>query len=451
MATMFPAVTAHRGTGFLTKLPRLMACLLCLLLPVSVGRAALAADDGVIAVADKSVVKIIVVANQRSESHGTGFVVAANGIVATNHHVIASGGRIVVFQPGGNDVEPLDAEVIWRSPGVDLALLKVGGLSAPPLSFAEGEPAKGDKVLAIGFPAMADWVLGMRMSLDSTVTEGLVSRVLMGAWNQGGERLLVVQHSASINGGNSGGPLLNACGQIIGVNTAAPSSHLQLNANTLARAIQQGGAIPVEQTQGVFYASHNMALLQAMRMHAIPYRSTTESCAPALDQSLLLIAAAIVLSLSALGLGLRKRQAVVESYTHWVRRSGQGGATGHAPSPSPIAPPSPRATGWMLRWQNADGRSGQAPLPEQKLRSGTGLQIGRDAALCDIALEDDSVSRRHLRLRLVDGGLTAEDMQSANGVTIDGSAVIQPLVPHGVRPGARLLIGRTTLTVTREP
>lgn len=437
---------AARMLAFPPRACRLLAGLLCLVLSLAGGRAA-AADDNVIAVADKSVVKIIVVANQQAESHGTGFVVSANGIVATNNHVIADGGRIVVFQTGGNDVEPLPAKVIWRSAGVDLALLKVDGLSAPALSFVEGEPAKGEQVLAIGFPAMADWVLGMRMSLDSTVTEGLVSRVLMGTWKPGGERLLVVQHSASISGGNSGGPLLNACGHIIGVNTAAPSSHLQLNANTLARAIQQGGVIPVEQTQGVFYASHNMALLQAMRMHSIPYTMATAHCGPALDHSLLLIGAAIILSLAALGLGLRKRQAVVESYTHWVRRSGQGAAP---PPPVPPAPP-PRITGWVLRWQNDRGRSGQVALPESKLRSDAGLLIGRDAALCDIALDDENVSRRHLRLRLTDHGLTAEDMQSANGLTIDGSSVLRPHVPHPVHPGARLVIGRTTLTATKEP
>jgi serine protease Do len=143
----------------------------------------------------------------RSASLGSGFIIDPAGIVVTNNHVIANAEQITVTL---SDDTTLQAEVIGRDAVTDLALLKVDPKS--PLSAATwGDSSKakvGDWVLAIGNP----------FGLGGTVTAGIISATARDIHSGPYDDYL--QTDASINRGNSGGPMFNLAGDVIGINTA---------------------------------------------------------------------------------------------------------------------------------------------------------------------------------------------------------------------------------------
>jgi serine protease Do len=143
----------------------------------------------------------------RVASLGSGFVIDPSGLIVTNNHVIANAEQITVTL---SDDTTLQAEVIGRDAVSDLALLKVEP-KAPLPAAAWGDSAKarvGDWVLAIGNP----------FGLGGTVTSGIISATARDI--HAGPYDDFLQTDASINRGNSGGPMFNLAGEVIGINTA---------------------------------------------------------------------------------------------------------------------------------------------------------------------------------------------------------------------------------------
>ncbi|MES2754955.1 MAG: Do family serine endopeptidase [Pseudomonadota bacterium] len=150
---------------------------------------------------------------REAQSLGSGFVISADGYIVTNNHVISAGNRnatvdtITVTLP---DRTEYPAKLIGRDPSSDLAVLKIEPKST--LAFVKfGDSARarvGDWVVAIGNP----------FGLGSTVTAGIVS-ALHRVTGQGGAYDRFIQTDASINQGNSGGPMFNLNGDVIGINS----------------------------------------------------------------------------------------------------------------------------------------------------------------------------------------------------------------------------------------
>jgi putative serine protease PepD len=143
---------------------------------------------------------------------GSGFVVDDRGHVLTNAHVVSGRDDVAVIL---NDGRRLAARVVGEDEDEDLAVLQVsvpGGLTPATLGRS-GDLSVGDQVLAIGSP----------LGLSGTVTAGIVS-ALDREVRLGSARRTAVQTDASINPGNSGGPLVNARGEVVGVNTAIAAS-----------------------------------------------------------------------------------------------------------------------------------------------------------------------------------------------------------------------------------
>lgn len=143
---------------------------------------------------------------RRTSALGSGFVISEDGFIVTNNHVIETADEIVIEFFSG---EELPAKVIGRDPNTDIALLKVeAGKPLPFVSFGNSDNMRvGDWVVAMGNP------LGQGFS----VSAGIVSarnRALSGSYDD------YIQTDAAINRGNSGGPLFNMDGEVIGVNTA---------------------------------------------------------------------------------------------------------------------------------------------------------------------------------------------------------------------------------------
>lgn len=152
--------------------------------------------------------------SQRSEGLGTGVIVDERGYILTNSHVILDGqaDEVMVLLHDGSQ---LPAEVLWHEQAMDLAVIKIdGGIGLIPAELGDSDQLiVGEIVVAIGNP--------LGLNFERTLTQGVVSglnRSIPVSQNQVIDNL--IQTDASINPGNSGGPLLNAQGQVIGINTA---------------------------------------------------------------------------------------------------------------------------------------------------------------------------------------------------------------------------------------
>jgi|CryBogDrversion2_11_1035321.scaffolds.fasta_scaffold00559_9 serine protease DegQ len=145
--------------------------------------------------------------SQRETSLGSGVIVNENGLILTNQHVIESADEIQVALEDGRTVK---AHVVGSDPDTDLAVLKIDVKNLPAITFADAEKNKvGDVVLAIGNP----------FGVGQTVTQGIISAL-------GRNHLGIstfenfIQTDASINPGNSGGALIDADGNLVGINSA---------------------------------------------------------------------------------------------------------------------------------------------------------------------------------------------------------------------------------------
>ena len=149
---------------------------------------------------------------REGQSLGSGFIISADGYVVTNNHVVSPQGRgtieeITVTMPDGAEYE---AELVGKDADSDLAVLKINRREAFPfVKFGDSENARaGDWVVAIGNP----------FGLGGTVTSGIISSVLRTAGAGAYDRF--IQTDAAINRGNSGGPLFDMQGNVIGINNA---------------------------------------------------------------------------------------------------------------------------------------------------------------------------------------------------------------------------------------
>ncbi|WP_420456598.1 trypsin-like peptidase domain-containing protein [Rubrivirga sp.] len=145
---------------------------------------------------------------------GSGAFVSADGYIVTNNHVIEDADELVVSLFDGRELE---AEVVGADPFSDLAVLKVDGDDFTALSFGDSDALRvGQWVLAFGSPLSAD--------LSNTVTSGIVSSLgrFSGAPDPRGRATIsnYIQTDAAVNPGNSGGPLVNLRGEIVGINSA---------------------------------------------------------------------------------------------------------------------------------------------------------------------------------------------------------------------------------------
>ncbi|MCW3842189.1 trypsin-like peptidase domain-containing protein [Micromonospora yasonensis] len=178
------------------------------------------------------VVSVMVGGTSGASATGSGFAIDNEQHIVTNDHILARGGS------GPVTVETADgrrftAEVVGRESSSDLAVLKVpASAGLPPLPLAKPNSTRvGEPVLAVGSP----------LGLAGTVTAGIVS-ALNRQVRIGNGRHAAVQTDASINPGNSGGPLVNARGEVVGVNTAIATIDG-------SGSIGIGFAIPIDQVQ----------------------------------------------------------------------------------------------------------------------------------------------------------------------------------------------------------
>lgn len=168
---------------------------------------------------------------------GSGFVISMDGYILTNHHVIENATTIQVSFYDGSTY---DAKLVGSEPENDVAVLKINATGLTPVVLANSDEIKvGEGVVAIGNP------LG---ELTFTMTDGILSARDRTVTITGGQVLEnMMQTNAAINSGNSGGPLFDMYGHVIGITTAKPSS--SASSNTSVEGL--GFAIPINDVMGM--------------------------------------------------------------------------------------------------------------------------------------------------------------------------------------------------------
>lgn len=183
------------------------------------------------AVISPSVVTIDSLADD-GESIGTGIIISSDGDVVTNAHVVENSTEVRVVLNG--ETEPRKARVLAADAGNDLALIRIEnitGLTAA--TFADPESlAVGDQVVAVGYALDLDG--------GASVTSGIISALNRTMQNEDGALNALIQTDAAISSGNSGGPLINMEGHVVGVNTAVYRSTETSAANNIGFAISVG-------------------------------------------------------------------------------------------------------------------------------------------------------------------------------------------------------------------
>lgn len=147
---------------------------------------------------------------QLQHGQGSGFIIDRSGIVLTNAHVVNQADKVTVTLKDGRILE---GKVTGTDPVTDLAVVKIEGTDLPVAPLGDSSQIQvGDWAIAVGNP----------FGLDNTVTLGIISTLQRSSTQVGipDKRLDFIQTDAAINPGNSGGPLLDAAGEVIGINTA---------------------------------------------------------------------------------------------------------------------------------------------------------------------------------------------------------------------------------------
>ena len=180
-----------------------------------------------------SVVSITAVSGS-STSTGTGIIMSSDGYIITNYHVVSSAQQIVVLLTNGQEYA---ACRVGGDETSDLMVLKIDATDLTPAEFGDSDAAEvGDSVVAIGDP--------LGIELRGTMTDGIICGIKRDV-DVGDRTMSLMQTNAALNSGNSGGPLVNMEGQVIGINT------IKLSSSGFTTVEGLGFAIPIDSAKPI--------------------------------------------------------------------------------------------------------------------------------------------------------------------------------------------------------
>ncbi|MXX97892.1 MAG: trypsin-like serine protease [Rhodothermaceae bacterium] len=206
---------------------------------------------------------------RRVQNLGSGFVISPDGYIVTNHHVAGNATKVTVSLTDG---QTLDAELIGADKATDLALLKISpDRPLDYLRFSESpEPIVGEWAIALGNP------FGLFEAAAPSVTVGVVSAAKRDLGSKDGRIYHdMIQTDAAINRGNSGGPLINALGEVIGVNAAIYSES--------GGSVGLGFAVPAARAQRIINELRETGRVDRSYYTGISFVAVTAQIAEALD------------------------------------------------------------------------------------------------------------------------------------------------------------------------
>lgn len=400
---------------------------------------------------DRAVVRVVAQsAGREILGTGSGFFVDERHVV-TNHHVVADGelppeSLISIVLADGRDWLPVS--VRWTDEELDLAVLEAPpGQDRSSLALHLTEPARGVDVYAVGYPGSADRASGD--VVQSTLTDGILSKPPFEArWGMPGSSLAqVLQHTAAISPGSSGGPLLDACGNALGVNTSGGLSEVH---------DASGNVIGATAAQGIFFALDASELARALDRLGVRYvpagacgaagqppRAASAAAPGASNRYLWLIGLLAPVVVGALLLHKHSRRPGVDvpagagSAGQEAAPSRQGERQrstdnpGNGAVPPGGAPAASRAAvqSGPVRLTGLGGTPHLTVDIAELRRSAHGQSFGRLPDLVDHSFAVESLSRRHFRISMDRGRTFLEDLNSTNGTFVNG----ERLVPYRAR------------------
>lgn len=402
------------------KIRRLMAALLTVLLLILTAAPALADFDR--STLD-GIVMIVVGApdadGKMSYWRGTGFFIGEAGenpqYIITNCHVVEEfilagkalgGGQLHVLFDKDDEAE---AYLVDYDAEKDVAVLRLAEATDKRVSLLLKEPTEdslGSEAYAAGYPLAADITVQAVNSFsqkDATVTTGSISRFL----TESGTGRKLIQTDASLSGGNSGGPLIDGSGAVIGVNTAG--SNLD---------------------QNLFYAVSVSEVLPLLQKNSISYGLAEKSSEGGIPVLYIGIAAAVVLILVIVAVAvLLKRKKKPAQTTPAAQVSPAGDKAG-----SPILRSmAPQHGGMVVQLH------------------GSPVQLGRDAAVCRLVYQDGTpgLSNKHCQVYYEpqEGVFVVTDLNSTYGTFLSNGQRIGPNTPVKLPPQSSFYLGETDNTV----
>lgn len=439
---------------------RLMACFVCILfiLPafcVPVSAAANAVND-----ARKGVVRVVITDQNGSIlGHGSGFAVGVVGQPAqyfvTNNHVagVNPDGNYIVLDNISESGTVFKAEVVASSEAPDLAILKIEEptKARTPLPLLSSENVQlSQDVYMLGFPGSSDNVNDDRDNFPSTIDDVTVTKGIVSKLNLVSEGTKYFQTDAAINGGNSGGPLITADGNVIGINTFSALAN-----------DENGGTKTSEGTNGSIYIDY---VTQYLEEKGIQYtkgkvsggngdsQKQTGSAAPAKQTdskgeapakqtdekagtpTWIWFALAGVVVIGGVVFAVTRKKPSAPGYS-------APQAPAPMPAPRPAAPPAvpvvpaqavvPAAAAQPMTLLCMQGIYAGNTFPIH-----TGISIGRDPARCQIVFPDNTpgISSLHCIVRTEPGRTLVTDCGSSYGTFVNGERLV-PNVPHDLHVG----------------
>jgi pSer/pThr/pTyr-binding forkhead associated (FHA) protein len=373
---------------------------------------------------------------------GTAFKVSGAATVVTNNHVVQDATTIVlVYWSEGKFVES-EARVEYADQAADLALLKaVRPLPGVPLPIARYTPASGSEAWALGFPAAADAIFGRIRSigdfLEKLTADASMSQPTRTFGTVSGERprdrTTFIQHQVPISPGNSGGPLIDACGAAIGINTLAGP-----------------------RASAIFGAVSSRELVDMLQVRGTEANIIANRCWVMFEPRYMVYSVSVIAALLVLAIALVVFIRFSRRDFRWVGRNKirktfrQASASspkviditpiplGNGPEQPPRSMRQGRSpavaaarSGRLI--PTAGGRPLEIPLDHMP----GSVVIGRGPD-CHILLDDPSISRRHCRLDFeATGDVTVHDLGSGNGTRING----RQLSKGTLRAGDRISLG----------
>ncbi len=406
-------------------------------------------------------------------SSGTGFVVSNNGLIVTNNHVIASTANsadhpynYIVLQKKGNQVLMYQGVFVAQQPNADLAVIRCTGLKATPFQLLLPPPHETDEVYSAGFPGIADpgdtfgpffaailekavnSEASMQAGVDvtdliksnatwegfivPTVSNGKVEKITdvpgytAGATGQ----IRVIEHSCNIRHGNSGGPLLNGGGQVLGV---------------VGHSFVDKEAEDVESTAAT---SEVQKFLQANGITECTFTDKAWT-PPVFDPKALIIgtAAAIALAIAGMTIALiRSGKRPREGVTYLLDELKKRGVSLRSSVLRSVPVPQPSTGNWQLVGRTPAGESLKLDITGGMFaNSGDKLVLGRASNVCHLVVNDGAISRQHAHIRRTNSGFTVADRNSSNGTAVNGQFSRKPFVEMPLRVGDTITLGEVKL------
>jgi S1-C subfamily serine protease/type II secretory pathway pseudopilin PulG len=219
---------------------------------------------------DDSVIRLIVGKRGEDPSEsGTAFAINDKGDYITNHHVIESaiGGGTVLALESLSPKKVHEAEIVWESQEHDLAMVHVETWKNPAVTLADGSQLKrGQEVFAVGYPGAAD---NNETELNvANLNKGIVSAFknfpLMP--DGSGRAIKMIGHDAPINSGNSGGPLVDTCERVVGINEQKATGQV----------VGMQGQVNI--AEGILFSINTVELMALLKQHGVSYQVDNKPC-----------------------------------------------------------------------------------------------------------------------------------------------------------------------------